>query len=107
MNHRPTAEQITNAELAALYERLEKQTRALDRANALTDGWAGDMTETTRSAAADLFASVIELDGWDQTDAPIPARHLTAVPAPDAGPTVREAADHDRAHWSQRQWGGE
>ena len=28
-------------------------------------------------------------------------------PAHDAGPTVREAAAADRAHWGQRQWGGE
>lgn len=38
-------------------------------------------------------------------------RHVTEAhaepPAPDAGPTVREAAADDRAHWGQRQWGGE
>jgi hypothetical protein len=81
MIHRPTAADITDVELAALYERLDKQARALDRADALADGWAGDMTETTRSAAADLFASVLELNGWEQTDAPAPARHLAAVPS--------------------------
>ena len=81
MNARPTAATITAADLAALYERLDKQSRALDRANSLADGWAGDMTQTTRSAAADLFASVLELDGWEQVDAPTVARHLAAVPA--------------------------
>lgn len=79
MTRRLTAAQITDAELAALYERLDKQSRALDRANSLADGWAGDMTAVTRSAAADLFASVLELNGWEQTPAPAPVRHLAAV----------------------------
>lgn len=50
----------------------DKILRALARADALADAWAGDQTLVTRSAAADLFASVLELDGWEQTD-PEPA----------------------------------
>jgi hypothetical protein len=81
MSVRHTASTITDDQLDALYRRLDKQSRALDRANALADGWAGDMTETTRSAAGDLFASVLELDTWEQVDAPTVARHLAAVPS--------------------------
>lgn len=82
--NRKTADTITDDELDALYERLDKQARALNRADAVADGWAGDMTPVTRSAAADLFASVLELNGWTQTDA-VPK--LRAVPAqrPAAG----------------------
>lgn len=73
-----TASTITDTELDALYERLDKQSRALDRADGLADQWAGDMTSVTRSAAGDLFASVLELNGWEQTDAPA-ERHLAVV----------------------------
>ena len=76
--NRKTASTINDQELDALYERLDKHRRALDRAHALTEQWAGDMTTVTRSAAADLFASLIELNGWTQTD---PRPRLTAVPA--------------------------
>lgn len=75
--NRKTVDQISDDELDALYERLDKHSRALDRAHALTEQWAGDMTAVTRSAAADLFATVIELNGWEQTD---PRPHLAAVP---------------------------
>ncbi|MER5461633.1 hypothetical protein ABT010_13285 [Streptomyces sp. NPDC002668] len=74
---RKTASTINDEELDALYERLDKQSRALDRAHAMTEEWAGDMTTVTRSAAADLFASLIELNGWTQTDA---RPRLAAVP---------------------------
>ena len=75
--NRKTASTINDQELDALYERLDKHSRALDRAHALTEQWAGDMTPVTRSAAADLFATVIELNGWEQTD---PRPRLAAVP---------------------------
>lgn len=81
MTDRRTASTINDQELDALYERLDKHSRALDRADALTDQWAGDMTLVTRSGAADLFATVIELNGWEQTDA---RPRLVAVPASDA-----------------------
>ncbi|MEU0369085.1 hypothetical protein ABZ070_02275 [Streptomyces sp. NPDC006283] len=58
-------------------DRADKMARALDRANACVEQWAGDMTLVTRSAAADLFASLLELNGWEQTDAAPPLR---AVP---------------------------
>ncbi|MFI8360746.1 hypothetical protein ACIGD1_11360 [Streptomyces sp. NPDC085612] len=57
----------------------DKMSRALARADALAEEWAGDQTLVTRSAAADLFATVLELNGWEQTDAePAPA-HLRLV----------------------------
>lgn len=46
----------------------DKILRALARADALADTWAGDQTLVTRSAAAELFASVLELDGWEQSE---------------------------------------
>lgn len=57
--------------------RLDKMSRALDRAHALVEQWTGDQTVVTRSEAADLFASVLELNGWEQTPAP---PHLALVP---------------------------
>ncbi|NUL14484.1 hypothetical protein [Streptomyces lunaelactis] len=82
--NRKSIDEITSDELDALYERLDKHSRALDRAHALTEQWAGDMTPVTRSGAADLFASLIELNGWEQTDA---RPHLAAVP-----PAAKESA---------------
>ncbi|MFE3495292.1 hypothetical protein ACFXOS_19835 [Streptomyces sp. NPDC059175] len=64
-------------------ERAAKMSRALERANALTEQWAGDMTTITRSAAADLFASVLELNGWEQTNA---QTRLHAVPTTKGNP---------------------
>jgi hypothetical protein len=58
-------------------ERADKMARALERANALTQEWDGDMTLISRSEAADLFASVLELNGWTQVDSRPPLR---AVP---------------------------
>lgn len=75
--NRKTASTINDQELDALYERLDKHSRALDRAHAFTEQWAGDMTTVTRSEAADLFASLIQLNGWEQTDA---RPRLLAVP---------------------------
>lgn len=49
-------------------EYADKMSRALARADALADQWAGDMTLVTRSAAADLFASMLELNGWEQRE---------------------------------------
>ncbi|MGW5582845.1 DUF6085 family protein [Streptomyces sp. NPDC003857] len=61
----------------------------------------------TLAAVADLRDDLREITGarWiaDALDEILDGQ----PPAPDAGPTVREAADHDRTHWSQRQWGGE
>ena len=79
--NRKTADTITDDELDALYARLNKHSRALDRAHAMTEQWAGDMTTVTRSGAADLFATVIELNGWEQTDA---RPRLAAVPTPQS-----------------------
>ncbi|MFE7947384.1 hypothetical protein [Streptomyces sp. NPDC057426] len=67
-------------------ERLDKAYRALDRADALADQWAGDMTLVTRSAAADLFASVLELNGWDQDEA---RPQLHSVPTQKEHPNGR------------------
>lgn len=92
---RHTADTITDDALEQLYDQLEAATaiadelraqldltrRALNRADALTDQWAGDMTTTTRSAAADLYATVLELHGWTETDPPtlhtVPTDHST------------------------------
>lgn len=74
---RYTTDTITDDALDELYARLDKASRALDRANALTEEWAGDMTPVTRSAAADLFASVLELNGWEQSN---PRPVLRAMP---------------------------
>lgn len=87
--NRKTADTITDDELDRLYERLDKQARALNRADALADGWAGDMTTVTRSAAADLFASVLALNGWTQTDA---RPRLVAVPTQRPQAATGEAA---------------
>lgn len=90
---RHTADTITDDVLEQLYDRLEAATaigdelraqldltrRALNRADALTDQWAGDMTLITRSAAADLYATVLELHGWEQTNPPA----LHTVPTDD------------------------
>ncbi|MEU6295036.1 hypothetical protein [Streptomyces erythrochromogenes] len=51
-----------------LRELAEKMSRALARADALGESWYGDQTLVTRSAAADLFASVLELNSWEQSD---------------------------------------
>ncbi|MCY0943565.1 hypothetical protein [Streptomyces antarcticus] len=59
-----------------LLDRTDKMSRALDRAHALTEQWAGDLTLITRSAAADLFASLIELNGWEQSGPPAAALRL-------------------------------
>ncbi|MFJ1865508.1 hypothetical protein ACIOD1_12835 [Streptomyces sp. NPDC088097] len=62
----------TAEELATL------RARALERANALADSWASDPTLVTRSSAADLFASVLELSGWEQGNPePAPLRLVT------------------------------
>lgn len=64
--------------MTAANELAHKMSRALARADALADEWAGDMTPVTRSAAADLFASVLELNGWEQQDtAPATLRLVT------------------------------
>lgn len=55
--------------------------RAVERASALAEHWAGDRTPVDRSTAADTFATVLELHGWEQTDAE-PRPVLRAVPAP-------------------------
>ncbi|MFD3802618.1 hypothetical protein ACFWTC_03095 [Streptomyces sp. NPDC058619] len=62
----------TREELTAL------RARALERAYALTDLWTGDTTPTTRADAAEIFADVLELGGWEQHD-PEPAT-LRLVP---------------------------
>ncbi|MCX4780084.1 hypothetical protein [Streptomyces sp. NBC_01264] len=59
-------------------ELAEKMSRALARADALADSWAADRTLVTRAAAADLFATVLELNGWEQSDPP--PRALRLVP---------------------------
>ncbi|MFI2367272.1 hypothetical protein [Streptomyces sp. NPDC018833] len=61
-------------------ELFNKMSRALARADALAEQWAGDMTPVTRSAAADLFASVLELNGWTQVDS---RPQLQPVAGPD------------------------
>lgn len=61
----------------SLRELADKMSRALARADALADSWAADRTLVTRSAAADLFASLLELNGWEQSDFQPP--HLYAV----------------------------
>lgn len=62
----------TREELNAL------RARALERAWALTDLWTGDTTPLTRTDAAALFADVLELRGWKQSDAePAPLRLVT------------------------------
>ncbi|MEU8829387.1 hypothetical protein [Streptomyces sp900116325] len=74
----PAEHDALHAGINALCDRVDKQARALDRGNALTDQWAGDMTPVPRSNAADLVATVLELNGWDQQ----PARpRLAVVPA--------------------------
>ncbi|MGP3684125.1 hypothetical protein ACTVZO_05325 [Streptomyces sp. IBSNAI002] len=60
----------TAAELAGL------RARALERAWALTDSWTDDHTPITRAAAAEVFAEVLELDGWQQTSPPSTPLHL-------------------------------
>lgn len=42
----------------------------------MTEQWADDQTLITRSAAADLFASLIGLNGWEQSDPPAQALRL-------------------------------
>jgi hypothetical protein len=84
VTERKTVDNITDDELDALYARLDKHSRALDRAHAFTEQWAGDMTTVTRSEAADLFATVIELNGWEQTGT---RPRLVAVP-----PVTKESA---------------
>ena len=62
----------TREELTAL------RARALERAYALTDLWTGDPTPITRSDAAAIFANVLELNGWEQSDPePTPLRLVT------------------------------
>lgn len=62
---RPTASSITDDQLDALYERLDKQSRALNRAHALAESWTGHQTLITRDGAARLLDQVLG-DGWMQ-----------------------------------------
>lgn len=57
-------------------ERTNKLNRALERANALAEQWEGDLTLVTRSAAAGLFADLLDLNGWEQGDPPAPPLRL-------------------------------
>jgi hypothetical protein len=70
--HRPTADTITQDYLDTLYARLDRATRRVDRVDALADHWAGDQTPTTRSAAADIFLDMLDLepDGTPTEEAP-------------------------------------
>lgn len=81
---RYTADSITDDALDALYARLDKTFRALDRAHALAEGWDGSDEAITRTQAAELLSSAIELNGWDQIDDPRVERLacLYAVPTP-------------------------
>lgn len=85
---RPTASTITDDQLDALYVRLARRElymRAVNRADALADEWADDPTPISRAEAAELLSRVLELTGWEQTDAP-PPPHLALVGA-DSTPT--------------------
>ncbi|MCM2579514.1 hypothetical protein [Streptomyces meridianus] len=69
MASRPKASTITDEQLDALYERLDKISRALNRADAQVDDWAGDKTLVTRGAAAEQFGMMLELNGWVESSA--------------------------------------
>ncbi len=75
-------------------ELIALRSRALERAWALTDSWTNDHTPTTRAAAAEIFAQVLELDGWQQTTPPpAPLRLVTEH-------CVHSAAIHQQHHTS-------
>lgn len=83
MTDRIRLDDLTDDQLDALYTRLDLMSRALDRAEALADQWAADMTQISRSEAADLFATVLELHGWEQEDPqPAPALRLITKETP-------------------------
>ncbi|MGW2861894.1 hypothetical protein [Streptomyces sp. NPDC001205] len=74
---RHTADTITDDELDGLYERLDKLSRAVERASALAERWADSPAPIVRSQAAELLAAVLRASGWEQTD---PRNGLTVVP---------------------------
>lgn len=53
-----------------------EMSRALARAHALIEEWTDDLTPLTRDSAADIFAVVLEPNGWEQHDSPPPSLHL-------------------------------
>jgi hypothetical protein len=83
VTRRPTASDITDDQLDALYYRLSQARTAvgLHRKGLVT--------------TAELYA-VIEADSE-----PV-ATEATDLPAHNSGPTVAECRDHDRAHWNDK-----
>lgn len=74
---RHTADSITDDQLDALYERLDKHVRAVERASGLAEQWDGDPAPITRSEASRLLDEVLRLSGWEQGD---PRPTLSVVP---------------------------
>lgn len=102
-------------------QRADQAEAAIARVRALADRWdnalAPDRTYA-RALRAALDEPAPDPAATEATDGPactcggrFPIQHLHAdqhkPTAHDGGPTVAEAAADDRAHWNQRQWGGE
>lgn len=70
--------------------------RPLARVRALADQWTGDLTPITRSEAAELLYTVLDVRGWTETSETTPPLTVVRICPSDCDPDC--AADCHEEH---------